>query len=93
MPSPCKACQQFDAPSERGVFLCAECTRTLLQHLANPHLGVAAVKEGSSYADACSLCGEFRGRRIVHHPEWGRICEVDVREAAEVHRLQGNESP
>ena len=87
MPATCKACRHFDAPSERGVYLCRGCTQLLLKILANPALGLARVIRARSYALACEVCGEHENRRIVNHPEWGRVCEVDVREAADIHRL------
>ena len=84
----CKACEQSPAPYDRGVYLCRECTRVLVKVLANPSLGFARVLRVKSYGEACDLCGEYQDRRIIDHPEWGRICEVDVKEAAEIHRLQ-----
>lgn len=83
----CRACRQFEAPIHRGVFLCRDCTRTLMRLLRNPASGMARMIRSSSYAEACDLCGEHENRRILDHPEWGRICEVDVREAAGIHRL------
>jgi hypothetical protein len=48
---------------------------------------MARMIRARSYAEACELCGEFDDRRILDHREWGRICEVDVYEAAGVHRI------
>lgn len=87
MSSLCRACQHFEAPSERGVYLCQGCTRLLLKQLQNPRLGDARRVRAQSYGQACDLCGEYENRWILAHPEWGRICEVDIREAAELHRV------
>ncbi|MEW6747094.1 MAG: hypothetical protein AB1486_30530 [Planctomycetota bacterium] len=87
MPELCKVCGHFEAPVERGVRLCEGCTRMLLFELEHEGRGTARVIDGRHYSDACQICGEYRNRRIVTHPEWGKVCEVDVREAAEVHGL------
>jgi len=84
----CVACEMEEAPTGRGVKLCAGCTRVLLAQLRNASVGEARVIEARSYGQACRLCGEWRDRRILEHPEWGNICEVDVFESAEVHRLE-----
>ena len=83
----CQLCADETAPAERGVLICAGCTRLLLRFLENPHYGVAKVITPNGYGQSCGLCGEYRSRRMIVHPEWGRVCEVDVREAAEIHGL------
>ena len=79
----CMTCRQFDAPVERGIRICRGCTRLLRQWLANPETSPARRIDAPTYAHACEVCGEYRDRRILLHPEWGRVCEVDVREASE----------
>jgi hypothetical protein len=83
MSTPCKACRGVPAPTGRGVLLCRGCAWLLLRSLEKPAASAARVVRAASYGSGCDLCGEWRDRRIVDHPEWGRICEVDIREAAE----------
>ena len=83
----CKACRHFEAAGNRGIHLCHGCTRILRDNLNKPSVGVARVVEARHYGEACEVCGEYRDRKILDHPEWGRICEVDVREACEFYEL------
>ena len=83
----CAACQSADAPTHRGVALCHGCTLVLLRQLQHPRTGMAKVVRSRSYARACKICGEYADRRLLEHPEWGTICEIDVQEAAELHRI------
>ena len=84
----CVACEIEDAPTERGVLLCAGCTRVLLAQLRNPTVGEARVLRATSYAQRCGLCGEWSGLIMLEHPRWGNVCEVDINAAAEIHRLE-----
>ncbi len=80
----CSACREEPAPTARGVRLCRGCTEVLLRQFEKPLHGDGKVRLARGFAMACRICGEYVNRRVVDHPQWGRICEVDVREAAEI---------